>query len=141
MAIAGSHKLTPEHCPDSLSSTASIASSIYKFREENGRTYNGYGDRTYFMPNDLQHHLWQLTFRGKLFTAPIETTKLHGILDAGTGTGIWAIDIDSMPPNVKFEIGDLEKPWSFSQGFDFVFSRMMTGSFSSWKQYIDRCFE
>ncbi len=31
---------------DSLSSTASIASSIFKFRVENGRTYNGYGDRS-----------------------------------------------------------------------------------------------
>lgn len=153
---------------DSLSSTASIASSIYKFRMENGRTYNGYGDRTYFMPNDeierdrldLQHHLWQLTFGGKIFTAPIDKTKLHRVLDAGTGTGIWAIDMGDMypeaevfgvdvspiqpqfiPPNVKFEIDDLEKPWTFTQGFDFVFSRMMTGSFANWKQYIERCFE
>lgn len=31
---------------DSFSSTASIASSIFKFRVENGRTYNGYGDRS-----------------------------------------------------------------------------------------------
>jgi methylase of polypeptide subunit release factors len=42
---------------------------------------------------DLQHHLWQLTLSGKLFTAPVDDKKLHRILDAGTGTGIWAIDI------------------------------------------------
>ncbi|KAN0088992.1 S-adenosyl-L-methionine-dependent methyltransferase [Hyaloscypha variabilis] len=153
---------------DSLSSTASIASSIFKFRVENGRTYNGYGDRTYFMPNDeierdrldLQHHLFQLMFGGKIFTAPIDRTKLHRVLDVGTGTGIWAIDMGDAypeaevygvdvspiqpqftPPNVKFEIDDLEKPWTFSEGFDFIFSRMITGSFANWKEYIFRCFE
>ncbi|KAH8746365.1 S-adenosyl-L-methionine-dependent methyltransferase [Hyaloscypha finlandica] len=153
---------------DSLSSTASIASSIYKFRVENGRTYNGYGDRRYFMPNDeveqdrlyLQHHLFQLTFGGGMFTAPIDRKKVHRILDAGTGTGIWAIDMGDIcpesevygvdvspiqpqfvPPNVKFEIDDLEKPWTFTSGFDFVFSRMMTGSFSNWRQYISHCYE
>jgi chemotaxis methyl-accepting protein methylase len=46
-----------------------------------------------------------------------------------------------MPPNVKFEIDDLEKPWTFSEGFDFIFSRMITGSFANWKEYIYRCFE
>jgi hypothetical protein len=48
--------------------------------------------------------------------------------------------LHSMPPNVMFEIDDLEKPWAFSKGFDFIFSRMVTGSFSNWKQYIERCF-
>ncbi|RDW65158.1 hypothetical protein BP5796_09850 [Coleophoma crateriformis] len=172
---------------DIFGSTASIASSIYKFREENGRTYNSYGDRSMApkprIPTvdierdrlDLQHHLWQLTFDGKIFTAPINEKKLHRVLDVGTGTGIWAIDMGDMfpgaevsgvdvspiqpqlcessytldilqltsvsvPTNVKFEIDDLEKPWTFTKGFDFVFSRMIAGSFSDWKEYIERCF-
>jgi ubiquinone/menaquinone biosynthesis C-methylase UbiE len=42
---------------------------------------------------DLQHHLFSLTFGGKLYTAPIpKDQKLHRVLDVGTGTGIWAID-------------------------------------------------
>jgi hypothetical protein len=43
---------------------------------------------------DLQHHLFTLTFDGKLHIAPIEELKggLHNVLDIGTGTGIWAID-------------------------------------------------
>lgn len=28
-----------------------------------------------------------------MFTAPIDRKKVHRILDAGTGTGIWAIDM------------------------------------------------
>lgn len=46
-----------------------------------------------------------------------------------------------MPPNVKFEIDDLSKPWTFTHGFDFVFSRMLTGSFTNWKKYIDETFK
>ena len=41
---------------------------------------------------DLQHHLFLLTFHGKLFLAPINENPLH-ILDVGTGTGIWALDV------------------------------------------------
>jgi hypothetical protein len=43
---------------------------------------------------DLQHHLFTLTFDGKLHIAPIEEIKggIHNVLDIGTGTGIWAID-------------------------------------------------
>lgn len=33
-----------------------------------------------------------MTFSDKLFIAPI-TTQLQNVLDAGTGTGIWAIDM------------------------------------------------
>jgi len=42
----------------------------------------------------LQHHLFTLTFDGKLHVAPIEELKggIHNVLDIGTGTGIWAID-------------------------------------------------
>jgi tRNA1(Val) A37 N6-methylase TrmN6 len=42
--------------------------------------------------SDLQHHLFQLTFDGKLFNAPVDTKKVFRVLDVGTGTGIWAID-------------------------------------------------
>jgi hypothetical protein len=43
---------------------------------------------------DLQHHLFLLTFDGKLCLAPIEEMKggIHNVIDIATGTGIWAID-------------------------------------------------
>lgn len=88
---------------DTASSTTSLSSTIYKHRYENGRTYHAFkGDEAlYNFPNDdsendrldMQHHLFNLTFNGKLFLTPIpESKKLGRVLDLGTGTGIWAID-------------------------------------------------
>jgi tRNA1(Val) A37 N6-methylase TrmN6 len=43
---------------------------------------------------DFQHNMFFLTFDGKFFTAPIpEGQQLHRVLDAGTGTGVWAVDL------------------------------------------------
>ncbi|KAH9204396.1 S-adenosyl-L-methionine-dependent methyltransferase [Leptodontidium sp. 2 PMI_412] len=156
------------------SSTTSINSSIMKYREENGRTYHAYKDGKYQYPNDetendrldLQHHLFSLTFDGRLFTAPMPKEKrLHGVLDIDTGTGIWAIDFADehpetkvlgvdlspsqpsfTPPNFAFcygwpEIDDLEESWTFSEKFDLIYSRMMIGSVADfprlYRQYFD----
>ncbi|KAG4430735.1 hypothetical protein IFR05_013776 [Cadophora sp. M221] len=148
------------------SSTTSIGSSILKFREENGRTYHAYKDGSYAFPNDeveadrldLQHHEFQLIFDGKLFTAPIPKEKvLHRVLDVGTGTGIWAIDFGDdhpesnvlgvdlspiqptfTPPNVSFQIDDMEAPWTYTQKFDFIYSRMMMCSFDSYPRFFEQ---
>jgi hypothetical protein len=56
---------------------------------------------------DLQHHLFTLTFNGKLHIAPLEEIKggIHNVLDIGTGTGIWAIDF-----GIEFFYVKIEKP-------------------------------
>ena len=46
----------------------------------------------------------------------------------------------SVPPNVQFEIDDMEQEWTFTKKFDFIFSRMMTGAISNWVAYIERSF-
>lgn len=47
---------------------------------------------------DLTHHLMVWGIGGKLFLAPIPVGKTHRILDIGTGTGIWAMEMgDSFP--------------------------------------------
>ncbi|RDW64606.1 S-adenosyl-L-methionine-dependent methyltransferase-9 [Coleophoma cylindrospora] len=142
--------------------------STYSHREENGRTYHFYKDGKYVFPNDeieidrldLQHHLFSLTFNGKLFTAPIGKDKsLHRVLDIGTGTGIWAIDFADehpesevlgidlspiqpqfIPPNVSFRVDDLEDNWKFTNKFDFIYSRMMLGSFNDWPRLFEQAF-
>lgn len=39
---------------------------------------------------DMKHHEITLLLDGKLFTAPLDASALHHVLDIGTGTGIWA---------------------------------------------------
>jgi cyclopropane fatty-acyl-phospholipid synthase-like methyltransferase len=98
---------------------------------------------------------------GKLYTAPIpKEQKIHRVLDVGTGTGIWAIDYadehpeaqvygidlspiqpDFIPPNVTFEVDDLEEPWTFSHKFDFIFSRMMVAGFANFPRFFEQSFE
>ncbi|KAK0704312.1 S-adenosyl-L-methionine-dependent methyltransferase [Lasiosphaeris hirsuta] len=156
---------------DGMSSTASITSSIIQYRRENGRTYHAYKDGKYVMPNDeqeqdrldLQHNLFLLTFNNSLYLSPAGRDgqpPLRHVLDVGTGTGIWATDFADefpeaqvtgvdlspiqpgfTPPNVTFEIADVEDAWTFGVKFDFIYSRMMTASLADWPAFFKTSFE
>jgi 2-polyprenyl-3-methyl-5-hydroxy-6-metoxy-1,4-benzoquinol methylase len=118
----------------------SIASDILHGVEENGRTYASYGKHMYGIPIDeheqqrnvLQHAKFFLLLDGRLHLAPIQTPQK--ILDIGTGSGIWAMDMADkypgaqvlgidiaavqprwVPPNCLFEIEDAEDEWTFSE--------------------------
>ncbi|KAK2041973.1 methyltransferase domain-containing protein [Colletotrichum somersetense] len=152
------------------SSTTSVTSSVLDYRIENGRTYHKYKEGKYAMPNDdrendrldLQHNLMLRTFDDRLGTAPPSNkdSKVGRVLDVGTGSGIWAIDFadehpeaevigvdlsaaqpEFVPPNVRFEIDDVEEDWTFSTPFDYIHSRMMTGSIRDWKRFIKQCYD
>ncbi|KAF2875947.1 S-adenosyl-L-methionine-dependent methyltransferase [Massariosphaeria phaeospora] len=140
-----------------------LASSVTRYRYENGRRYHAYlcvgaGEGSYYGPNDerysqyetIVHHLWLLTFNDKLFLAPIENPET--ILDVGTGTGLWAIDmadffpsaeiigtdlsptqVSSAPPNVRFEVDDACSEWTYpAASFSYIHVRGLTGCISSW---------
>jgi SAM-dependent methyltransferase len=155
---------------NSSSPTTSLSPGILDFPKENGRTYHAYKAGKYLWPNDeeernrldLQHQLFKFTFNEKLFICPLDQKKggIHRVLDVGTGTGFWAIEFGDQhpqahvtgidlspiqpawtPPNVQFKVGDLEEPWGFSDKLDFIYIRMMTGSFSHWPQIIEQCME
>ncbi|KAF5019752.1 hypothetical protein F66182_8237 [Fusarium sp. NRRL 66182] len=155
---------------DATSSTESLRSSIFDYRQENGRTYHKYKDGKYNLPNDeeenerldLQHHLCLLTFDNKLGLSPpnLPDSKVERVLDVGTGTGIWAIDFADehpnatvigvdlspsqpsfVPPNVRFEIDDIDEEWNYSQPFDYVHSRFMNFSIQNWEAYLDNIYK
>ncbi|KAF6836797.1 methyltransferase domain-containing protein [Colletotrichum musicola] len=155
---------------DDYSATTSLRSSIINYRVENGRTYHRYKEGKYFGPNDeqetdrldLQHHLFLLTFENKLGFAPPNDPDWKGrrVLDVGTGTGIWCIDFgdehpdadvlgfdlsatqpEFVPPNVRFEVDDLDNEWIYSKPFDYIHIRGMSGSVRNWPELLKKCFD
>ncbi|RDW66656.1 hypothetical protein BP5796_09405 [Coleophoma crateriformis] len=138
-------------------STASLTSTIFEYVEENGRTYHRYSDGMLPDEGSLEKSLikWCLLLgigRIKstwLYISPIDTQKMHRVLDIGCGTGIWTINFadrypgttiigtdlspvqpEWVPPNCNFEIADAEHEWTYSQPFDFIHGRMLFTCFT-----------
>ncbi|KAF8861792.1 methyltransferase domain-containing protein [Acephala macrosclerotiorum] len=149
-----------------VSDTSSLRSSLYEAIEENGRTYHKYKQGNYQLPNDekeqnrldLQHHIFNLTFDGKLALAPI--SKPHMVLDMGTGTGIWALEFaaqnpsavvlgtdlsaiqpDFIPSNCRFEVDDAEDEWTYSSKFDYIHGRAMVTCFKNPAAVFKKAYE
>ncbi|CCX05523.1 Similar to Demethylmenaquinone methyltransferase; acc. no. Q9RRT0 [Pyronema omphalodes CBS 100304] len=141
-------------------STASLTSSINQYIFENGRRYHAYyGTDKYLQPTDekeqdrldLQHENMRLAWKEKLYEAPLEDPQR--ILDIGTGTGIWAIEMADkfpmaevigtdlspiqpswMPTNCRFEVDDATLDWTFkSDFFDFIHARNISTGVNSWE--------
>ncbi|KDN63932.1 putative methyltransferase domain-containing protein [Colletotrichum sublineola] len=109
---------------------------------------------------DMCHAVMVKTIGNRLFLAPVDEAKTQRILDIGTGTGIWAMEMgdlfpnaqvlgndlsaiqpDWVPPNVKFEIDDVESPWVQDRKYDFIFCRYMNGSLADWPTFMKRVYE
>jgi hypothetical protein len=46
-----------------------------------------------------------------------------------------------VPPNLSFQVDDLEDEWSYNNKFDFIFGRMLVGSIGDWPKFIRQSFE
>ncbi|KAH8681205.1 S-adenosyl-L-methionine-dependent methyltransferase [Xylariales sp. PMI_506] len=141
--------------------TESVSTAVYDFVEENGRTYHSYKAGRYLLPNDraeqdraeLDHHLFNLTLKNKLYLSPVG--RLRHVLDIGTGTGLWALELafthpaaqvigtdlspiqpSRIPTNLQFEIDDAEDPWVYRHKFDLIHGRSHLFSFQSPEKVI-----
>ncbi|KAF9768162.1 hypothetical protein IL306_014570 [Fusarium sp. DS 682] len=47
----------------------------------------------------------------------------------------------SIPPNVKFEIDDIDDEWTYSEPFDYIHSRMMNVAVKNWPDYVRKVFD
>ncbi|KAH9484351.1 Secondary metabolism regulator LAE1 [Psilocybe cubensis] len=125
------------------------------FRTLHARTLNNL-NHSYLLPvdhdeiqrSDIHHRLLQFVFSGRNYVGPVKEALQFGeqrrVLDLGTGSGTWAIDIADefpraeviavdlapiqprvVPPNCTFEICDIDQ-WSIpypDAHFDFIHAR------------------
>lgn len=100
--------------------STSIMSSIRDYEYANGRRYHAYKKGAYLLPNDeteqdrldLLHHVFLLALNGQLFTSPLHNPQR--ILDVGTGTGTWAIDVaDGYPSSqvIGIDLSPIQPGW------------------------------
>ncbi|RDW66668.1 methyltransferase-containing protein [Coleophoma crateriformis] len=149
---------------DSIGTTStSLASSYRNFAFENGRRYHRFREGSYNFPNDdleqdredLKHAMMMHLLHGRYHYAPIGPHP-GNVLDIGTGTGIWAIEMGDLypsadilgvdlspiqpewvPPNVKFMVDDVESPWLKPLNhFDYVHSRHTVMAIRDWPKLM-----
>ncbi|KAK3381704.1 S-adenosyl-L-methionine-dependent methyltransferase [Podospora didyma] len=119
---------------------ASVTSSVRAHVYEGGLRYHAFREGKYAFPNDemeqnrddMKHTMSLMLCRGQHFYAPIEDALNAGgeVLDLGTGTGIWAVELGDkypeaqitgidlspiqpnfVPENVHFFVDDFEEDW------------------------------
>ncbi|KAL6232819.1 hypothetical protein BDW75DRAFT_216698 [Aspergillus navahoensis] len=103
---------------------------------------------------DLEHHIFLLLLDGELHLAPVDDPQR--ILDLGTGSGIWALDVADkypsasvigtdlspvqpsfVPPNLEFQVDDFEDDWTFRRGsFDLIHARLLLASVSDYPRLL-----
>lgn len=103
--------------------------------------------------------MWKLTFDDAFGWVPINDS-LGKVLDVGTGTGIWAIEVarrfpalqvtgidlspiqpDTTPSNCKFVTGNAEDPWLFDSRFGLIHARMLVMGMHDWPRFFQQCFK
>ncbi|WPH01370.1 Hypothetical protein R9X50_00421300 [Acrodontium crateriforme] len=146
-------------------SSYTATSSIFEYQYENGRRYHAFRAGQYLLPNDddeqerldMTHHVFRLALDGELCATKLDDPMR--ILDVGTGTGLWAVEMGDLfpkteivgtdlspiqpswvPPNVSFYVEDATGEWSFApDDFDFIHARTLAGSILDWPSFLQRC--
>ncbi|EQL02734.1 Methyltransferase type 12 [Ophiocordyceps sinensis CO18] len=150
------------------SGSTSAESSVRDYLYENGRRYHRFREGAYNFPNDdveqeredMKHAMVKLLCSQRLHFAPIGDHPQE-VLDIGTGTGIWAIEMgdqfpsahvlgidlspiqpDWLPPNVRFLVDDVESPWLYPVNhFDYIHSRHTVMAVRDWARLFRRAYE
>ncbi|GAP90229.1 putative umta methyltransferase family protein [Rosellinia necatrix] len=110
---------------------------------------------------ELQHRLFRHCLNGAL-TATRIPLNVESILDLGSGTGLWPLEMavrypqanilgidicriqktNAVPPNVSFALGNVENPWPIPAGsVDFLHARGLAGGVTDWPVIFRQAYE
>ncbi|KAM3077933.1 Secondary metabolism regulator lae1 [Clarireedia jacksonii] len=141
---------------------------------ENGRLYHGFRKGKYMLPIDEDEkdrmdifHKFFLVARDNQLHSVKFIPNYDGprVLDLGTGTGIWGIDMADefdrkglkgdvvgvdlamiqpaqINPNISFHQRDIESPWHglALESWDMIHIRMLAGSIGSWPELYQKVY-
>lgn len=162
----GSHSSGSDGDPEA--ETRSLTASILDYPTLFNRSFHRYREGSYPFPNDeqeqyrmnVQYAIIKAAQNGRLFFSPIENpAAVTNVLDVGTGTGAWSIELadqntfpnakitgidlspiqpEEVPENVFFEVQDCsDASWERPLGsFDLVYTRCLLGSLQDYAQYL-----
>ncbi len=112
----------------------------------------------------MLHHIFRMIVGGALYRAPIAEGRPHPqrILDLGTGTGLWSIEMAEefssttvvgtdlspiqpvwVPVNCNFLVDDFESDWGYraSEHFDYIHGRSLCGSVADWPKFFAQVYQ
>ncbi|KJZ71581.1 hypothetical protein HIM_09050 [Hirsutella minnesotensis 3608] len=147
-----------------LDDRISLMSVNLEYEWCHGRRYHTSG--TYIYPNDEEEqdrlnmvHEAHLLLHGSLFLSSLDLAG-RSILDIGTGTGQWAIDMadqdpsrtivgldispiqpEFVPPNVHFFVENVETDWRETAKYHFIHLRGMSGSIQDWSSLFHKIYQ
>jgi len=147
--------------------STSISESVRDYAFENNRRYHKFREGAYHFPNDdieqaredMKHSMIVNLCDGRLHFAPLKNPQ--AILDVGTGTGIWVVDMadeypaaavlgvdlspiqpEWVPPNARFMVDDVEADWVHKpDSFDYIHIRHMTSSIRDWRKLLSQAYK
>ncbi|POS83988.1 methyltransferase domain-containing protein [Erysiphe pulchra] len=153
---------------DAGSVSTSLSSSVRDYAFENGRRYHRYREGAYNFPNDdleqeredMKHAMMVNLCGHRLHYAPIGNNP-QNVLDMGTGTGIWAIEMGDLypsanilgvdlspiqpewvPPNVVFMVDDIESPWLKPRDYyEYIHGRHIVMAIKDWPLLMRRAYD
>ena len=50
-------------------------------------------------------------------------------------------ELARVPPNVHFEVDDVEKRWMYDEPFDYIHCRAMSKSIADWPTLVRQCYK
>ncbi|GAB1316054.1 hypothetical protein MFIFM68171_06264 [Madurella fahalii] len=154
--------------PDMTKYPPSMTSSVREHVYEGGLRYHAYRAGRYAFPNDdveqnrddMKHSMALMLCHGAYFCAPVEPVLEAGaeVLDLGTGTGIWVVELGDkypntrftgidlspiqpnfVPENVHFFVDDFEEEWVDPENkYDFIHIRHTLHSVRDLKMLLKR---